>query len=326
MTDDARINDSRADTGSGRLSRRSALVAGAAGLAAVAGLSGPAAAEGDPAPRPTRTPRERAAVSLYFVSLADDRRGPLIRPYRGVVTVDPAERRVAAAALELLLAGPGDDVIAGNSASAIPAGISVVSADLGDDGTVRVDLSGDLLDAGADGDLADRLTTPAAGQDGSADDRARRLRLAQIVFTMTQFETITAVDLVLDGEPVAMTDVLGNAIDGPVGRDAFEDVSPLVLIEHPLPGETIGAGLTVSGTANTYEASLFLRLTTGDGDVLLDDPVQATSGNGTRGTFEASLTVPDGTAVGPVTLLGYEASARDGSEVNRFDVPLRFDD
>ncbi len=326
MTDDARINDSRSDTGSARLSRRSALLASAASLAVVAGRSVPAAAQDEPAPRPPRVPREEAAVSLYVVSLADDRRGPLIRPYRGVVTVDPAERRVAAAALALLLAGPGDDVLDAGSVSAIPAGISVVSADLGDGGTVRVALAGDLLGAGVDGELADRLATPAAGQDGSADDRARRLRLAQIVFTLTQFETITAVDLIVDGEPVAMTDVLGNPIDGPVGRQAFEDVSPLILIERPLPGETIGAECRVSGTANTFEASLSLRLTTGDGDVLLDVPVQATSGNGTRGTFEASLTVPDGTAAGPLTLLGYEASARDGSEVNRFEVPLRFDD
>lgn len=324
MTDDARIDDSCLDAGIGRLSRRAALLAAAAGIAIVG--AGPAAAQGDPTPRPTRAPREEAAVSLYFVSLADDRRGPLIRPYRGVVTVESAERRVAAAALELLLAGPGDAVLDGGSASAIPSGIGVVSADLGEGGTVRVELSGDLLSAGVDGELADRLTTPAAGQGDSIEDHAGRLRLAQIVFTMTQFETITAVDLVLDGKPVAVTDVLGNLIDGPVSRDAFEDVSPLILIEQPLPGETIGAEFMVSGTANTFEASLFLRLTSGDGDVLLDEPLQATSGSGTRGTFGASLTVPAGTGAGTVTLLGYEASARDGSEVNRFEVPLRFGD
>ncbi len=325
MTDDIRTNEPPSRMG--RLSRRSVLLAGTGGLTVVAavGLSGPAAAQGEASGRPTRTPREEAAVSLYAVSLADDRRGPLIRPYRGVVTVEPADRRVATAALELLLAGPGDDVLEEGSISAIPEGISVVSADLGDDGTVRVELSGDLLGADVTGELADRLTTPAAGQDGSAEDRVRRLRLAQIVFTMTQFETITAVNLVVDGEPVAVTDFLGNAIEGPVTRDAFEDVTPLILIEQPLPGETIEAKFTVSGTANTFEASLFLRLTTEDGEVLLDEPIQATSGSGTRGTFEASLMVPGGTSTGPVTLLGYEASARDGSEVNLFEVPLQFD-
>lgn len=325
MTEDVRTHELPSRTR--RLSRRSALLTGAASLAVVAaGRTNSAVAQDELTPRPTRTPREEVAVSLYVVSLADDRRGPLIRPYPGVVTLEPTDRRVAAAALELLLAGPDDDVLDSGSVSAIPAGIRVVSADLGDDGTVRVELSGDLLGADVTGELEDRLTTPAAGQDGSAEDRVRRLRLAQIVFTMTQFETITAVDLVVDGEPVAVTDFLGNAIDGPVTRDAFEDVSPLILIEQPLPGETIGTGFTVSGTANTFEASLFLRLTTEDGDVLLDEPVQAASGSGTRGTFEASLTVPGGTATGPVTLLGYEASARDGSEVNLFEVPLRFDD
>ncbi len=327
MTDDPQTNDPRPLPRTGRLSRRNAMLFGLSGAGlAVAGKGRAAvAAPADPTPRPTRSPGERAAVSLYFVSLAPGRLGPQVRPYRGVVTVDPTDRRVAAAALELLLAGPDDDTRDDGSVTAIPPGVRVVSADLGDDGTVRVELSAEVLGDEVDPELADRLSTPAAGQNDPVADRARRLRLAQIVFTLTQFETISGVAVVIDGEPVAITDFLGNPIVGPAGRDAFEDVTPLILIEHPLPLETVPAAVMVSGSANTFEASLFLRLTTEGGETLLDEPVQATSGSGTRGTFTADLTIPDGTAYGAMTLLGYERSARDGSEVNLFEVPLRFE-
>ncbi len=328
MTDDVQIGRPQPASPMGRLSRREAVLSGlfGAGLAVAGPGRAGVAAQSDPTPRPTRPPGERAAVSLYFVSLAPGRLGPQIRPYGGVVTVDPTDRRVAAAALELLLVGPDDDTLDGGSVTAIPPGVTVISADLGDDGTVRVELSGEVLRDEVDPALADRLSTPAAGQNDPDADRARRLALAQIVFTLTQFETISGVDLTIDGEPVAFVDFLGNPIDGPATRAAFEDVTPLILIEQPLPLETVPAAFTVSGSANTFEASLFLRLTTGDGETLLDEPVQATSGSGTRGTFAADLAIPGGTASGAMTLLGYERSARDGSEVSLFEVPLRFED
>ena len=314
---------------SSRAVTRRTVVAGAAALTAatLAGGTAPAAQ-----PTPTATPDgEEVAVSVYAVSLAPGRLGPQVRPYAGTVTVDPGDRRVAAAAVELLLAGPdgadeADEVMEDDgSVSAIPAGVQLLSAELIDDGVVRVDLSAGFLDRDIDPELADRLATPAAGQDDPAGDRALRLRQAQVVFTLTQFETISAVELCVEGEVLAMTDFLDNPIDGPVTREAFEDVTPLILIEDPLPMATVPAEIAVSGSANTFEASLFLRLTTEDGDVLVDQPVQATSGSGTRGTFEATLTVPDGTPDGSLSLLGYEQSARDGSEVSMFEVPLRFE-
>lgn len=302
---------------------RRRVVAGAAALTGAALVSrGMLAAQ----PAPTATPGgEEVEVSLYAVSLAPGRLGPQVRPYPGTVVVDPDDRRVAAAAVELLLAGPDEAMHDDGSVSAIPVGVRLLSAELVDDGIVRAVLSAGFLERDIDRELVERLETPAAGQNDPIPDRALRLRQAQIVFTLTQFETITGVEMIVDDEVLAISDFLGNPIDGPVTRDAFEDVTPLILIEEPLPLATIPAEFTVSGSANTFEASLFLRLTSEDGDVLFDQPVQVTSGSGTRGTFEATLTVPDGTPDGPVSLLGYELSARDGSEVNTFEVPLRFE-
>lgn len=309
----------------GKRPTRRAVVAGSVALATTIATRTAGITAAQPAPTATMA-GEEAVVGLYFLGLEPNRLGPQLRPWAAVVTVDPADRRVATATLELLLAGPDDDVRAGGGVTAIPDGVRLLSADLVEDGLVRVGLSGDFLDTDIIPELADRLATPAAGQNRSAADRVLRLRQAQIVFTLTRFETITGVDLRVDGQPAAIVDFLGNAVDGPATRDAFEDVIPLILIERPLPLETVGSSFAVSGSSNTFEGGLFLRLITADGDTLLDQPVQATSGSGARGTFSAELAVPDGTESGTITLLGYELSARDGSEVNAFEVSLRFAD
>ena len=50
--------------------------------------------------------------------------------------------------------------------------------------------------------------------------------------------------------------------------------------------------------------------------------VTATSGSGTRGTFDVSIPYPAGHA-GPGKLVVYESSAKDGSRVNVVKIPLR---
>lgn len=312
------------------LSRRGLVIGASALTAAVSGRSpARATAWSGSSPTPAAAPGdESVTVALYLVSLADDRRGPLLRAVGAVVAVDPDDRRVAAAALMALLDWPMDEDGRAGMVTAIPPGVDLVSAELLGDGVVRVELSDTFPDTpGDDGDddLSDRLATPAAGQVGSRAERTLRLRQAQVVFTLTQFPTIEAVELVVAGEPVAVTDPLGNPVEGPVGRDAFEDVTPLILIESPLPGATVGPTFDVAGSANTFEAALALRLSTADGDALLDAPLTATSGNGVRGTFATTLTVPDGVPAGTLTLRGYESSARDGSEVNVYEVEIAYD-
>jgi hypothetical protein len=47
--------------------------------------------------------------------------------------------------------------------------------------------------------------------------------------------------------------------------------------------------------------------------------VTATSGSGQRGTFAATVAYPGS---GPAVLVGYEASAEDGSPIHRVEVPI----
>ena len=131
--------------------------------------------------------------------------------------------------------------------------------------------------------------------------------LAQVVYTLTQFVTVESVD------------IQGNTLT----RADFEDLTPAVLVESPLSFETVASPLRVTGTANTFEATFNYELTDTDGLIVDENFVTATSGTGTRGTFDfttAAFTVPfDGVG----ELIVFELSAKDGSRINLVEIPLR---
>ena len=54
-----------------------------------------------------------------------------------------------------------------------------------------------------------------------------RLRVAQVVYTLTQFPTIQRVAFALDGTPVEAIGGEGVVVWPPVGRAAFQDLAPL---------------------------------------------------------------------------------------------------
>jgi germination protein M len=136
-----------------------------------------------------------------------------------------------------------------------------------------------------------------------------REALAQIVYTLTQFPTVQRVSI-------------NGAV--PVGRGAFEAQTPAILVDSPLPGESVESGFEATGTANTFEANFNYELKNAAGKVLTKNFVTATSGSGTRGTFE--FTVPykvDKPQEG--TLAVFELSAEDGSRIHESEIPLRLE-
>jgi germination protein M len=138
-----------------------------------------------------------------------------------------------------------------------------------------------------------------------SDDAAQ----AQLVYTLTQFPTVKRVDF---------------GADAPVGRAAFEEQTPAVLVESPLPDESVESGFEVTGTANTFEATFNYELKDASGKVLSKNFVTATSGSGTRGTFK--FTVPyelDDPQDG--TLVVFELSAEDGSRTHESELPLHLE-
>jgi len=216
----------------------------------------------------TTTPAARP-VLVYFL------RGGQVWPVRGHVA-DP--KAVARATLEVLLDGPLDgerpDL---GLRSAIPEGSKLEEVSTAGNATI-VKLSRDL---------------PAAA-------------LAQVVYTLTQFPTVTAVEY--KGKRYTRAD--------------FEDLTPPILVEAPLSYQEVSSPIHVTGTANTYEATFDYELLGEDGKVLSKNYVTATSGSGTRGTFD--FTVPyklDQDA--PGKLVVYEVSAENGKRIHTQEIPLQ---
>ena len=136
-----------------------------------------------------------------------------------------------------------------------------------------------------------------------------RAALAQVVYTLTQFPSVRGVRTARS---------IGDT--KPLMRADFEDVTPQILVETPLPHETVASPLHVRGTANTFEATFHIRLYDGAGRKLLQKFVTATSGSGTRGTYDVSLTFPD--TVEPRWLEVFEPSAENGQPLHIVRIPL----
>jgi hypothetical protein len=133
-----------------------------------------------------------------------------------------------------------------------------------------------------------------------------RAALVQTVYTLTQF-------------PASHTAVVNGKT---YTRADFEDETPIILVESPLPFQKVKSPLRATGTANTFEATFQYDLVGPDGKLLTTHFVTATSGSGTRGTFD--FTVPftvDRT--GPGKLVVYERSAENGRRIHQVEIPIQ---
>jgi hypothetical protein len=141
---------------------------------------------------------------------------------------------------------------------------------------------------------------------------AIRLRVAQVVYTATQFPGITDVRFELDGVPVEMLSGEGVMVD-PARREQYTDgIIPPILLESPLPGDRFVQPVEIRGTTNVFEATVNYQLVAPNGTVLLEGVTYATCGTGCWGTFLHDIeTLPAGTK-GPITLRVFDWSEADG--------------
>ncbi len=130
---------------------------------------------------------------------------------------------------------------------------------------------------------------------------------AQVVYTLTQFPTVRRVE-VGPGPPVRRADL--------------EELTPPILVESPAPWEQASSPLRITGTANTFEATFNVEVRDEKGGVLGERFVTATSGSGTRGTFDASVKFSV-ERPGPGRLVVFELSAEDGSRIHEVEIPLQ---
>ncbi len=131
--------------------------------------------------------------------------------------------------------------------------------------------------------------------------------LAQVVYTASQFPAVEAVEI--GGESYTRAD--------------FENLTPAILVESPLYFQEVGNPVRATGTANTFEATFQYELTDTDGRIVDSNFVTATSGTGTRGTFDFTTDAYEIPFDGVGALFVYELSAKDGSRINLREIPVR---
>ncbi len=121
----------------------------------------------------------------------------------------------------------------------------------------------------------------------------------QVVYTLTQFPTVTSVD--------------GST------RAGFADLTAdaAIFVAEPKRDSTVSSPVHANGTADVFEATFVAEIWSG-GKLLRTQTLTASSGTGTRGTWSATFDLPPG----PARLVFYEPSAENGSHLHTTEVDL----
>jgi len=209
-------------------------------------------------------------IELWYV------RAGLLVPTRRTRPATVATSRLA---LTELAAGPSPAEAATGMTTLLPAGVEVTR-------------------------IADGVATLRVPSDG--DPATRRLRAAQVVWTLTQFPTVRQVRL--DGA-------------APVDRSDYADLLPPIVVTGPVPGERVSAPLVVTGTATVFEATVSVRVLDAAGREVATGFGTASCGSGCRGGYRV---VVGWRAVREQqgTVEVYEVSAVDGARINTMTVPV----
>ncbi|HLX35702.1 MAG TPA: Gmad2 immunoglobulin-like domain-containing protein [Candidatus Limnocylindrales bacterium] len=140
-------------------------------------------------------------------------------------------------------------------------------------------------------------------------------RIAQVVYTLTQFPTVTSVAFELDGQPAPADFQSSYTRAGTVGQLAS------IAVDGPAWGGVLRNGGSVTGTANVFEATFRLEILDAAGQSLSNNAVMASCGTGCWGSFDA---VVEFTIATPQwgALRVYDLSAKDGSREHQVDYPV----
>ena len=209
--------------------------------------------------------------------------------------------RVGTAAMESLLAGPNTQEQAAAVGSQIPAGTQLLGLSVAS-GIATVDLTSEFESGG-----------------GSA---SMNTRIAQVVYTLTQFPTVRGVLFQLDGQSVDVLGGEGVIVDQPVTRKNYRSLLPAILVESPQIGEKIGNPVTVSGTANVFEANVTVEIVDANGKVVGSTFTTATCGTGCRGTFSVELPYEVSSATRGLIIVHDDDAAGTGSFPNEVRIPV----
>lgn len=214
----------------------------------------------------------------------------------------------AAASVRALLDGPVAGDIEG-LVTLIPAGTELRSITMAG-GVATVDLTGTFASGGGSLSMMGRI--------------------AQVVYTLTEFPGVERVAFALDGQPVEMIGGEGIIVSPSVGREDVTGFQPFVMVTSPLPGQTVSSPFLVSGQNSTHENTVEISLEADDGTPLVSTyttgtgPIMDDLGNPVWGPYQASIAFDPGSAT-EGTLTVYESSMEDaGRRIVEFPLPVRF--
>jgi Immunoglobulin-like domain of bacterial spore germination/Sporulation and spore germination len=208
---------------------------------------------------------------------------------------------VATAAMNELLAGPNAAEAKAGLATSVPAGTKLLGISI-KKGVATVDLTSQYQSGG-----------------GSLSMKAR---LAQVVYTLTQFPTVRAVLFHLDGEPVNVFSGEGIVLDHPVGRKDYEDLLPVIAVEKPAAGARVSSPVDVAGSANVFEANVTVKVLDENGKVVGHTFTTATCGTGCRGTYSVPVTFKVGREQSGTILVSDDDAAGTGTPPHQVRIPV----
>jgi hypothetical protein len=212
-----------------------------------------------------------------------------------------ATPRVGSAAMEALLEGPDPRERAAGVGSQVPPGTQFLGLTV-EDGIATVDLTSEFESGGGSASL--------------------NMRIAQVVYTLTQFPTVKGVLFQLDGQSVDVLGGEGIVVDQPVTRKDFRDLLPAILVRKPEIGERVSNPVTVSGSANVFEANVSVEIADANGKVVGSTFTTATCGTGCRGTFSVSVPYDISAATRGLVIVHDDDAAGTGTPPHEVRIPV----
>jgi hypothetical protein len=241
-----------------------------------------------PTASPTSAPAGTIIVRAYFVLGSFTSNAGLVPVLREI----PATTGVASAAVRQLIAGPNPNELGARPAmyTSVPTSTKLLGLTI-KNGIATVNLSSEF-ESGLNTAIGDA-------------------RYAQVVYTLTQFSTVTSVLLQVEGTPR----------NTPGSRDGYTVYLPSIFVDRPAWGAAAGNPAKVTGVANVFEATFRVQIKDANGKVLADKQVMASCGTGCWGDFTTTIAYTVSKAQWG-TLRVFDPSAKDGTPVDVTEYPV----
>ncbi len=247
-----------------------------------------------PPSTPSGTPAGKITVTIYYLVAGASE--IYLAPERHEVDKTSA---LAKAALDELLTGEAQD-----ADHTVPfAETAAVNSVVINDEVATVDWNADVLKSSGGGVV-------------------ENLAIQSIVYTLTEFPTITKVRFTVEGKAsgpasngMQIEDFWGHAglAGQPWDRDPAIDVLEPITVWTPLEGATSSGTLTVTGLASTFEANVAIILRDAKGKIVVQTSTTAADAAPARAPYSKTISFNPPTSTEQWTLQVIEHSPMDGS-------------